>query len=278
MIDILNRISEVIVSGINAVFSWLPPIGVLLVHALLMGILALSAYALVSNQAVIKRTKNRLLARVLEIRLFQDDPLAVIGSFFRVVGGTVLYMVASLKPLIVMLPIVILWITQLAGYFEWRPLKKGETATVVAKMEKGTDISAGTPTLTLPAGLKVDTEALRSFKDNELVWRVRAESDAAGAMKITTGNATAEKEIVAGTGRLAQVSPERLKATAGFWDKVYYPYEATLPANGAFSEIRVNYPTAQMKVFGHEMHWLIVLLIASIIFGFALKKPFKVEF
>ena len=83
MIDILNRISEVIVSGITKAFSWLPPIGVLLVHALLMGILALAAYALVSNQAVIKRTKNRLLARVLEIRLFQDDPLAVGQSHER---------------------------------------------------------------------------------------------------------------------------------------------------------------------------------------------------
>lgn len=276
MIDVINRISEIIVSGINGLFSWLPPLGVLLVHALLMGILALSAYALVSNQAVIKRTKNRLLARVLEIRLFQDDPVAVIGSFFRVLGGTVLYMVASLKPLIVMLPIVILWITQLAGYFEWRPLRAGETATVVAKMEKGADIMAAKATLTVPEGLTVETDAMRSLKDGELAWRIVAGGEAGGVMKITAGNARAEKEIAAGSGKLRQVSPVRLKT--GFWDKVYYPYESSLPADGQFSEIRVSYPVAQMKVFGHDMHWLIVLLIASIIFGFALKKPFKVEF
>ena len=276
MIDVINRISEIIVSGINGLFSWLPPIGVLLVHGLLMGILALSAYALVSNQAVIKRTKNRLLARVLEIRLFQDDPLAVIGSFFRVLGGTVLYMIASLKPLIVMLPIVVLWITQLAGYFEWRPLKTGETTVVVAKMEKGTDITSGSPTLTVPAGLKIETEAMRSLKDNEIVWRVKAEGAATGVMKITAGGSTAEKEIAAGGGKLQQVSPERLKT--GFWDKIYYPYESSLAADGPFSEIRVSYPQAQIKIFGHEMNWLIILLIASILFGFALKKPFKVEF
>ena len=276
MIDIINRISEIIVTGINLLFGWLPPIGVLLIHALLMGVLALSVYALVSNQASIKRTKNRLLARVLEIRLFQDDPLAVVGSFFRVLGGTFLYMKDSLMPLFVMLPIVVLWITQLAGWFEWRPLRPGETTVVAVKMEKGTDISSGKSALSVPAGLTVETEAFRSLKENELAWRVKADGAAIGAMKIDVAGASIEKEIAAASSGLTQVSPKRLKT--GFWEKVYYPYEASLPADRPFSEIRVIYPQAQLKVLGIEMHWLIVLLIASILFGFALKKPFKVEF
>ena len=267
MIDLANRISEIIVTGINRLFGWLPPLGVLLIHALLMGVLALAVYALVSNQASIKRTKNRL---------FQDDPLAVMGSFFRVLGGTCLYMKDSLMPLVVMLPIVVLWITQLAGWFEWRPLRPGETTVVAAKMEKGTDITAGAPALSVPAGLIVETPAFRALKDNEVVWRVKAQGAASGAMKIDVGGASAEKEVAAAGAGLAQVSPKRLKS--GFWEKVYYPYEAPLQADGPFSEIRVIYPVAQMKVLGFEMHWLIVLLIASIIFGFALKKPFKVEF
>ena len=276
MIDVVNRISEFIVTGINRLFGWMPPIGVLLVHGLLMGVLALSVYALVSNQASIKRTKNRLLARVLEIRLFQDDPLAVMGSFFRVLGGTFLYMKDSLMPLVVMLPIVVLWITQLAGFFEWRPLKVGDTTVVAVKMEKGTDISSGAPKLSVPAGMTVETDAFRSLKDNEVVWRVKANGAATGTMKIDVAGESAEKEVAAGGGGLVQVSPKRLKT--GFWEKVYYPYEASLPADKKFSEIRVSYPQGQIKIFGMEMNWLIILLIASIVFGFALKKPFKVEF
>lgn len=276
MIDIVNRISEIIVTGINRIFGWLPPSGVLLVHGLLMGVLALSVYALVSNQASIKRTKNRLLARVLEIRLFQDDPLAVVGSFFRVLGGTFLYMKDSLMPLFVMLPIVVLWITQLAGWFEWRPLRPGETTVVAVKMEKGTDISSGTPTLIVPAGMTVETEPFRSLKDNEVVWRVKADAPVSGEMKIDVAGASIEKEIAVASSGLAQVSPKRLKT--GFWEKVYYPYEASLPADKKFSEVRVTYPQGQVKIFGMEMNWLILLLIASIVFGFALKKPFKVEF
>ena len=276
MIDTANRVSELVVTGINSLFGWLPPIGVLLIHGLLMGVLALSVYALVSNQASIKRTKNRLLARVLEIRLFQDDPLAVIGSFFRVLGGTFLYMRDSLMPLFVMLPIVVLWITQLAGFFEWRPLRPGETTVVAVKMEKGTDISSGAPKLSVPAGMTVETEAFRSLKDNEVVWRVKADGAATGTMKIDVAGESIEKEVAAAGGGLVQVSPKRLKT--GFWEKVYYPYETSLPADKRFSEIRVTYPQGQIKIFGMEMNWLIILLIASIVFGFALKKPFKVEF
>jgi hypothetical protein len=276
MIDLVNRISEILVTGINSIFGWLPPIGVLLIHGLLMGILALSVYALVSNQASIKRTKSRLLARVLEIRLFQDDPLAVMGSFFRVLGGTFLYMRDSLMPLFVMLPIVVLWITQLAGFFEWRPLRPGETTVVAVKMEKGTDISSGAPKLSVPAGMTVETEAFRSLKDNEVVWRVKADGAATGTMKIDVAGESIEKEVAAAGGGLVQVSPKRLET--GFWEKVYYPYEASLPADKKFSEIRVTYPQGQIKIFGMEMNWLIILLIASIVFGFALKKPFKVEF
>lgn len=276
MIDIINRISEIFVTGITRAFGWLSPLGVLLVHSLLIGILALLAYAWCSNQAAIKRSKNRLLARLLEIRLFQDSPVLVLGSFFRTIGGTFVYMKDSLKPMLVMLPVVVLWITQLAGYFEWRPLRPGETVTVSAALEKGKSPTASPATIEVPAGIKVETEAMRSLKDGEVAWRLKAEQETAGVMKITAAGATEEKEIVVSSG-LAQASPQRQKN--GFWLKLYYPFEPSLPADSAFAELRIkNYPHRELKVFGYEMHWLIILLIASILFGFALKKPFKVEF
>ncbi len=275
MIDLINGIAEFFVSGITRMFAWLGPVGVLTVHSLLIGLLALVAYALVSNQAAIKRVKGRLIARLLEIRLFQDDPLAVLGSFFRVLGGTCVYMKDSLKPMLVMLPIVVLWITQLAGYFEWRPLKIGETAVVVARAEKGRDVSASEAKLVVPEGLKVETQAFRSPKENEVAWRVLAEKDGGGAMKITVAGETVEKEIAVSRS-LAQTSPQR--ARDGFWTKLYFPFESSLASDGAVTEVRVTYPTRTLKVLGFEMHWLIYLLIASILFGFALKKPFKVEF
>ncbi len=115
----LNQITGAIFGGLTRLLSGLPDWVVLTVHGTLLAVLALFAYALFSNQAAIKRTKNRLMARLLEIRLFQDDPLLVLASFGRVLTGIVVYMKDSLKPLIVMLPIVVLWIAQLAGWFEW---------------------------------------------------------------------------------------------------------------------------------------------------------------
>lgn len=279
MLDLINRISEIIVSSITRLFAWTGPLGVLLIHALLMGVLALAAYALVSNQVAIKRTKNRLIARLLEIRLFQDDPVAVVGSFFRVIGGTAVYMKDSLKPLLIMLPIVVLWIIQLAGYFEWRPLRPGETVTVAAKLEKGKSPTAAKESIELPVGIVLEEgkkEATRSLKDNELAWALKAEKEVVGVLKITAAGTTLEKEIAV-SNSLAQVSPQRLRD--GFWLRLYYPYESALPAGSPITEVRItNYPNRQIKILGVEMHWIIILLVASILFGFALKKPFKVEF
>src|SRR5882757_5139359 len=94
---ILNQITGAIFGGLTRLMSGLPDWLVLTVHGALLAVLALVAYALFSNQAAIKRTKNRLMARLLEIRLFQDDPLIVLGAFGRVLTGTVLYMKDSLK-------------------------------------------------------------------------------------------------------------------------------------------------------------------------------------
>lgn len=276
MIDLVNRTSEVFVTGITRLFGWLPPLGVLLVHSLLIGVLALIAYALVSNQAAIRRTKNRLTARLLEIRLFQDDPLAVLGAFFRVLGGTCVYLKDSLKPMLILLPVVVLWITQLAGYFEWRPLKPGESVEIAATLEKGRDVMNPPAVLHVPPGLKIETPAFRSFKDNEIAWRVLAQQEAAGAVRIEAAGDSVEKEIAVSTA-LVQASPKRVKT--GFWTKLYYPFEPSLSPGSAFTEVRIHsYPNRQLKVFGWEVHWLIILLAASILFGFALKKPFKVEF
>jgi hypothetical protein len=241
----------------------------------LIGVLALAAYALVSNQAAIKRVKHRLTARLLEIRLFQDDPLAVLGSFLRVLGGTCVYVKDSLKPMLVLLPVVVLWITQLAGFFEWRPLQVGERAVVVARAAKGADTLGQPATLEAPAGIKVETAAFRSPRDNEIAWRVVAEQETRGALRITAAGATVEKEIAA-SSTLAQASPQRTRD--GFWTKLYYPFEKSLPADGALTEVRVTYPARTLKVLGFEVHWLVYLLVASILAGFALKKPFKVEF
>jgi hypothetical protein len=273
----INLISSAIFGGLTRLMASWPDWLVLGVHGTLMGILALVTYAMFSNQASIKRTKNRLMARLLEIRLFQDDPITVLGAFGRVLTGTVAYMKDSLKPLFVMLPIVVLWIAQLAGWFEWRPLNIGESVVVKAALKAPHKVADQPAALEVPQGFELETPPFRSKAGNEVLWRLRASGPGSGPLTVQAGGGSAEMPIVSGPG-LAEVAPRKLSPTSSFWDRVLYPMDKLLAADSAFDEIRIDYPQRTMTIGGFEINWLIWLLLVSIILGFALKKPFGVEF
>ncbi len=275
MMDGLNRITGAFVGGVNALFRGVSPAAVLLVHALLLAVLVVAVYALVSNQRTIKRTRNRMIARLLEIRLFGDDPISVLGSFGRVLVATGAYLVSSLKPLLFILPIAILWIGQLAGWFEWRPIATGESAVVTMKLREEISPVAGPVALEVPAEFLVETPAFRSLDSHEAAWRVQAVRAGTGMMKCRVGNFTVKKEITAGDA-LARVSPQRVGTAV--WDRILWPAEHALAKDIPVSEVRVDYPRRSMRFFGFEINWLIALTVASILFALVVKKPFGVEF
>lgn len=251
------------------------PTVVLLVHALIIALLAVAAYALVSNRQTIRTTRNRMIARLLEIRLFRDDPISVLGSFGRVLTAIGCYLGASLKPLLVLLPIVVLWIGQLAGWFEWRPLLRGESAVVSVKLREGVSPVAQPATLQVPGEFVVETPAFRSLDSNEVAWRVKAVQSGRGVMQCSAAGATVEKEITAGAS-MQRVSPKRVGER--FWDRVLWPAEESLPKHSAISEVRVDYPRRSLRFFGFEINWLVALFLASLGFALVVKKPFGVEF
>jgi uncharacterized membrane protein (DUF106 family) len=273
----VNAITGAIFGGLTRLLAALPDWLVLTVHGALMGIVALVAYAMFSNQASIKRTKSRLMARVLEIRLFQDDPLLVLRAFGRVLTGTAAYMKDSLMPMFVMLPLVVLWIAQLAGWFEWRPLNIGETVVVKAALKPETKVAGQPTSLDAPKGIDIETPAFHSSAGNEVLWRLKASADASGPLVVKVAGDTAEIPIVSGH-RLAEVAPRKLGSSSSFWDRLLYPMDKPLAANSVFKEISIEYPERSLMIAGIEVNWLVWLLLVSIILGFVLKKPLGIEF
>jgi hypothetical protein len=275
MMDSVNRFTSVLVGGVNGLLGGASPAVVLLIHSLLMALLVVAVYALVSNQQTIKTTRNRMVARLLEIRLFGDDPISVLGSFRRVLTATGFYIGASLKPLVVLLPIIVLWIGQLAGWFEWRPLTKGESVVVSMKLKEGVSPVAQPATLQVPGEFIVETPAFRSVHTNEVAWRVKAMQPGSGMIQCGTGAATVEKEITASSA-LKKVSPKR--TADRFWDRVLFPGEDALAKDSPVAEVRVDYPRRSMRFFGYEINWLVAIFVASIVFALVVKRPFRVEF
>ncbi|MEO6788199.1 MAG: hypothetical protein ABI318_18905 [Chthoniobacteraceae bacterium] len=275
MIDFLHRIAGVLVGGLTRAASAMPPQLVLMLHALAIAALVVAVYGLVSNQPRILRRKNRMIARLLEIRMFQSDPLAVLGSFRRVLVEIVAYVAASARPLLILVPVMVLWIAQLAVWFEWRPLAPGESAVVSISLKSGISPVAQPASLETPDGIAVETPAFRSVATNEVSWRIRAIHAGRGELRCTAAAFTAQKDVVAGSA-LEKVSPK--KVGGAFWSRVLWPAEKSLEKDAPFSEIRIAYPDRSLRFFGWKVNWLVALLIASFALALVVKRPFRVEF
>ena len=275
MIDFLHRIAGACVGGLTRIAGAMSPQLVLMLHALAIAGVVVAVYGLVSDQARIRRRKNRMIARLLEIRIFQSDPIAVFGSFRRVLAEIVAYVAASAKPLLILIPVMVLWIAQLAAWFEWRPLAPGEIAVVSVALKPGTSPVAQPASLEAPDGIAVETPAFRSLATNEVSWRIRALHAGHGALRCTAAAFTAQKDVVAGAA-LAKVSPK--KTGGAFWSRVLWPAEEALGKDAPFSEIRIAYPERSLRFFGREVNWLVALLIASFALALVVRKPFRVEF
>ena len=130
--SIVAKIFEVLFLPFRSLSPWWG----MLVVSLLTGLGMLLIFKYTSNQAGIRRTKDRIKAHLLEMRLYQDS----LRNSFKAQGGilkaNLKYMSHSLKPLLVMFVPVILILIQLNFWFAYRPLKPGEPVLLKLKLKE----------------------------------------------------------------------------------------------------------------------------------------------
>ena len=250
---------------------WLGMIAVSLVTALLM----LEVYKLTSNQAAIRRAKDRIKAHLLEMRLYKDNMRVTLAAQGSIVKANLAYLAANLKPLAVMIVPLVLILAQLSLWYDRAPLRPGEETLVKARLEPSADpVTAGLEIET-PPWLETTAPPVRIPDLHEVVWRVKAVAPGAGRLVLRSRGRTIEKSVRAGGGPLTKVSA--LASRGSFSKRVLYPGEAPLPSGTDVRSVEVLYPGRSLAAFGLGVHWLIAYLILSIAFGFAFKGVFKVE-
>lgn len=250
---------------------WLGLIAVSLVTAVIM----LDVYKHTSNQAAIRRAKDRIKAHLLEMRLYKDNMRVTLAAQRSILKANLAYMAANLKPLAVMIVPLVLILAQLSLWYDRAPLRPGQEALVKARLEASADPVAAGLELETPPGIEITAPAVRIADLHEVVWRIRATTPGAGRLVLRAGGRTLEKSIAVGGGAMAKVSA--LASRGSLWKQVLYPGEAPLPSGTAVRSLEVLYPAKSLSAFGLGVHWLIAYLILSIAIGFALKGVFKVE-
>lgn len=243
--------------------------------SLLTGFLMLGIFRLTSNQAGIRRAKDRIKAHLLETRLFKDDFGQSIRAQGRVLAANGRYLGYAIKPMLVMAVPVMLLLIQLDVRFGARPLRTGEEALVRVRLAEGADPIALGLELEAPEGVAVTTPALRIADAGEIDWRVRAERPGRHRLVFRWPSGQERKSFFVDTPALAGVSTKR--TAGGFLDRISHPGEEGLPPGGPIEAIEVAYPAQRLPFFGGRIHWLVAYFGLSILLGFAFKGVFKVE-
>jgi len=227
---------------------------ILILTSIAAGVALLWVFSKTSNQPAIRATKKRLQARLLELRLYADDPRVVFQAQKYLLLENLRYFLLMLRPaLFATLPMVLLLVV-LEGFYGHRALMPGEAAIVTVQMR--TPLPDGpAPRLLAPDGVKVETPAVRDLDERQVSWRIRAEQSVNGQLRL----------LVAGRELRVRLSPEWLL------------YLGEAPLDGDTVEwIEIGYPPGEVSIFGLRMHWLIWFLVISMAAALLLKGKFRV--
>jgi len=241
--------------------------------SLVSGVALLLVFRCTSNQRGLRSVKDRLIAHLLEVVLYRDELPVVLRAQLGVVRDNLRYLAYALVPLAFMaLPVAAL-LVQIDLRYGRQPARVGEPIIVAAKLtpEAG---SLDTVSLTAPAGIKIDSPALRIPAEREVDWRIVASAPGSYELRLTAAGKQFSKTLVAGP-QASRVVAERVQS--GLRQQFLHPGEPPLPSDGPVSSVSISYPGASLPLLRWRLHWIWPWLVLSMAFGFALRGPLRVQ-
>ena len=227
-----------------------------------------------ADQRALRRTRNRFVARLLELLLFQHDFKINLSACGRIFVANLSYLGAMLRPmLLAAVPLMLLFI-QLACWFEWRPLRIGETAVLEVELNQSYPVAKTVVDVALPAIARLDSPGVRTLATNEQAWRVRATGSGSGPIEVRVEGHTERKQLSVGNG-MARLSP--LRTQSSLWNDVLHPSEAPLAHVSPVTRIEITYPERRLLIWGSEIHWTIAAIVLMMMFGLILGRMFGVQ-
>jgi uncharacterized membrane protein (DUF106 family) len=268
---VFGRVVDVILLPFRGASPWFGMAAVSFLTALLM----LEVYKLTSNQAAIRRAKDKIKAHLLELRLFKDSMPVTLRAQAAILKANLSYLAANLKPLLVMIVPLVLILAQLSLWFDRAPLRPGEETLVKVGLEEDTDPVSLMMEIEASPGLEITSPAVRIPDGHEVAWRFKATAEGPGRLTLRVGGLALVKSVVVGRKPMTKVSS--LASRGSIWKQVLFPGERALAAGTPVRSIEILYPAKSLSVLGFRLHWLVAYLILSIAFGFAFKGVLKVE-
>ncbi|MEQ8272109.1 MAG: hypothetical protein RMA76_15750 [Deltaproteobacteria bacterium] len=248
--------------------DWLPPSIALLIVTVLTGGVALWVVKLTTNQKALVRARQRMTAAIYEMRLFLDEPLRVARAQVRLVLWSFLYTGQTLPALLVLtvpLGLVYLHLELRHGYAPFAPDNR---VMLGVQLVDGT--AAKDAKLELDEGLQLDLGPIVAEREGRLYYRLKVASEGRHVARVSVGEATFEKQIVASEN--GPVSVERAPGISNAWAA---SSEAALDPDGLVQRMWLNHGPREDTWLG--VPWWAIWLVGSGIAALMLKKPLRAE-
>ncbi|RMH19410.1 MAG: hypothetical protein D6696_10650 [Acidobacteria bacterium] len=273
--SMINSFLRPLFDGLLYPFRGLHPLVGLTVVSLVAAIGILYVFKLTSNQDKLAAVKRKIHAGLFEIRLFNDNPRAILRAQLDILRHNLTYLRLAMVPLLWMIVPLVLVIAQLQFHYGYRGLDPGQSTLVKVELAA----AAGRPQAILhaPAGVAVEAGPAWLPALNEVAWRIAAVEPGDYELDLEIGGESLSKSVRV-SNDVVRRSP--IRPSAAFADQLLYPAEPPLPRGSAVRAIHVVYPPGDAGIPGWESEWtwMIVFFVLSMVFAFALRKPLGVTF
>jgi hypothetical protein len=242
--------------------------------SLLTGLGMAYVFKLTSSQKAIKRTKDRVKARILEMRLYQDDLVLIFKGLSGALKGNFAYLGTIFVPfLIIIVPVAIIFM-QLDQRYSRASLTPGSTVLLSAQLKEGFDPFQTGVDLTRTEGVTVQGKPARDAATRETIWELRVDSTDTHTLTLYAKGTTYSFPLVAEES-YRMIGHER--SAAGIFEPLLHPGLPPIPAASPLQRVRVEYPPARHWLLGMRVHWIVIFLVYSLISAAALKFLIGIE-
>ncbi len=262
---VANACGRLLLAPIAVLPGWLSATLV----AAVTGVLLLVIFKYTSNQRAIKRARDEIKANLLALKLFKDSTWVLLTAQRRILRGAGKLFVLSLVPMLVMMVPVILFMAQLATWYQARPLRVGEETIVSLKLNG--EVNSPWPEVRLEPNeaLEIKTGPVRVASERAIYWDVTARRPGGEPLVFRVAEERAQKELAIGDGYV-RLSP--LRPGWNWSDALLYPDERPFRPNEVIQSIAVDYPPRDAWMSGTK-GWIIYWFLASMVAAFVF-RPF----
>lgn len=163
------------------------------------GFLAALVLRRFSDRDAVPASMNRMIAHVMEFRLFLDTPSLVFKAQRDLLLENLRLLRLILLPCVILAVVFIALFPQLDALYGHAPLRPGEPSVISARIDDDATLHA-------PPGIEIESPPVHSLHDHQVSWRVRPLGTAAGDLSISHDGHVLTKRIVAGSGFISGYS------------------------------------------------------------------------